>query len=170
LGYNLGVGVELNDLSWLRIALNYTNYSGELFVSEGGQAGRNTIQGTIKKSLLSVEVYPIRLERGLELNIGFAVSTLIHHKTNGTSSGFLMGFPTVSWNEAINERYEKYNSSVYFGLLGKLRYRFVVSDELELIPYYSYYIGLTKEFLEFPESTKAMRHNIGIGLSKALKN
>ena len=170
LGYNLGIGVELNDLSWLRIALNYTNYSGGLRVSEGGQAGRNTTQGTIRKSLLSVEIYPIRLEGGLDLNIGFAVSTLINHRTNATSSGFFMGQPFVSWNEAINERYEKFNSSVYFGLIGKLSYRFVISDQLELVPYYSYYIGLSNEFLEFPESTKAMRHNIGIGLSKALKN
>jgi len=170
-GYTIRLGVEniTFDCLTLRFTLGFDKYEGELTASDGGLGGRYTTDAKIDKSVISLGVFPLnfKIVDRIDLNFGFELSGLIRENYSGTSSGWLMGNP--DWSYDLNDKYDKFNSKTYFGLRGRIAYDFNISDKLAISPQYSYYFGLVKEFDEFPEETKSMRHYFCIGLQRKLK-
>lgn len=170
-GYTLRIGVDDIKVDWLtlRFTLSYDKYGGELKASDGGMGGGYTTNAKIDKSVISLGVFPVNFKiiDRIDLNFGFEIAGLINENYSGTSSGWNMGNP--DWSYDLNEKYDRYSSKIYFGLRGRIAYDFNISDKLSISPQYSYYLGLSNEFDEFPEATKSMRHYFCIGLQRKLK-
>lgn len=170
-GYTLRIGVDDIKVDWLtlRFTLSYDKYGGELKASDGGMGGGYTTNAKIDKSVISLGVFPVNFKiiDRIDLNFGFEIAGLINENYSGTSSGWIMGNP--DWSYDLNEKYDRYSSKIYFGLSGRIAYDFNISDKLSISPQYSYYLGLSNEFDEFPEATKSMRHYFCIGLQRKLK-
>jgi len=170
IGYNLGISLDWQEISWLKAVLNFTNYSGNINISKGGRAGGTNLNGSIRKSIVSFDIYPIKIRHKFEIDIGISSSILIRDNTEGRVRTFVLNSqgPPIDTDDTINERFPKINSNAVFGLIGKIAYRIQMFNNLEITPYYSYYIGMTKEFEEFIEETRSMRHTIGLGISKPI--
>lgn len=170
-GYTIRIGIENIKIDWftLRFTLGFDNYGGELTVSDGGLGGGHTTDAKINKTIISLGVFPLNFKiiDRINLNFGFEFSGLISEKFSGTSSGWLMGKP--NWSYDLNSKYDRFSSKIYFGLHGRVSYDFKISDKLAISPQYSYYLGLSKEFDAFPESTKSMRHYFCVGLKRTIK-
>jgi hypothetical protein len=165
-GYAIRVGLEDIKVDWLtlRFTLSYDKYGGELKASISKLSGEYTTNARIDKSVISLGVFPVnfKIMDRIDLNFGFELSRLINENYSGTSSGWRMGTPY--WSYDLIDKYDRYNSKTYFGVRGRIAYDFNISDKLAISPQYSYYFGLSKEFDEFPETTKSMRHYFCIGL------
>lgn len=170
-GYSFGLAVDSIKADWmtLRFTLKFDKYSGSLTASDGGLGGGYTTEAEIEKSLISFGVFPFNFQiiKRIDFNLGFEISKLISESYKGTSSGWVMGQP--NWHYDLQERYSKYGSSISFGLSSRLAYNLQIGECITIYPQYSFYFGLSKEFIEFPESTKSVRHFIGIGIKKRVK-
>jgi hypothetical protein len=170
-GYSVGFGLDSikNDWLTLRFTLQFDKYKGKLKASDGGLGGGYTTIANVQKSLISVGVFPInfRFFKRLDVNIGLVISRLIDESFYGTSSGWNMNQPNWSYN--LHDKYNQYSSNTYFGFQGRIAYDFKLSKSIWISPQYLYYFGLSNEFVEFPEETKAMRHYLCIGLKKDFK-
>lgn len=170
-GYAICIGLEDIKIDWLtlRFTLSYEKYGGELDASDGVLGGGYTTNAKIDKSVISLGVFPLNFKiiDRIDLNFGFEIAGLINENFSGTSSGWSMGGP--DWSYDLNEKYDRYSSKAYFGLRGRIAYDFNISDKLSISPQYSYYLGLSNEFDEFPEATKSMRHYFSVGLQRKLK-
>ena len=170
LGYSFGIGIDnikLDRLA-LRFTLNYDNYGGKIEAIDGGLGSGFRTIAEIDKSILSLGIFPVnfRFFDRIDLNFGFEISGLINEKYIGTTSGWSMGQP--GWSYDLNDKYDRFSSKIYFGLRGRIAYDFNLSDNLAISPQYSYYFGLSDEFVEFPEKTKSMRHYLSIGLQRKI--
>ncbi len=170
--YVIRIGVEEIKVDWLtlRFTLSYDKYRGELKASDGGLGGGYATNVKIDKSIISLGVFPVNFEilDRIDLNFGFELARLINDNFTGTSSGWIMNKP--NWSYDLNEKYNRYSSKIYFGLRGRIAYDFNISDKLVISPQYSYYWGgVSNEFDEFPETTKAMRYYFCIGIQRKLK-
>jgi len=171
-GYSFGLAIDSIRADWmtLRLSLKFDKYSGNLTASDGGLGGGYTTTAEIDKSLISLGVFPLnfRIFKRIDLNIGFEISKQISESYKGISNGWLMGEP--NWSYDLQERYNKYSNSINFGLSARLAYNLQINESITISPQYTFYFGLTKEFIEFPEATKSIRHFIGIGIKKRLKS
>jgi hypothetical protein len=170
-GYAIWLGIEDIKAGWLklRFTLGYDKYGGSLKASDGGLGGGYTTVAEIDKSVISLGVFPINFKiiDKINLNFGVEISGLINESFKGTSSGWILGEP--DWSYDLNDKYDKYSAKTYFGLRSRIAYDFNISDNLAISPQYSYYFGLSKEFDEFPEATKSMRHYFCIGIKRKIK-
>jgi len=170
-GYAIRVGFEDIDVDWptFRFTLSYDKYGGELTVSDGGLGGGNSTNAKINKSVISLGVFPLnfRIIDRIDLNFGMELSILVSESFSGTSYGWQMVKP--NWSHDLNDRYDRYSSNTYFGLRGRIAYDFNIAEKLAISPQYSYYIGMSKEFDEFPRTTKSMRHYFCFGLQRKIK-
>lgn len=179
LGYVMRVGVEDIHINWLKLkfTLSLENYQGELKVTAGGMAGECTTDAEVSKSILSLGFFPVNFKilKRLDFNLGIEYSRLLREDFNGTKSCWAIvdTRPTelifASWDSDLNDEYEEYSAKTYFGLRGRIAYDINISKKLAISPQYSYYLGITHEFDEFPELAKSMRHYFCIGLQRKLK-
>jgi len=170
-GYTVGAGLDSIKIDWLtlRFTLQFDKYGGKLNASDGGLGGANTTVATINKSIISLGIFPInfRFFKRIDLNFGLIISKLIGETYSGTSSGWTMNQPNWSYN--LQDKYNRYSSSTYFGFQGRIAYDFKISKSIWITPQYLYYFGLSNEFVEFPEETKSIRHYICIGIKYKIK-
>lgn len=170
--YGFTCGVSVDNIKYERLkhrfSLQFDVYSGHLVASDGGLGGGYTTEATIRKSVLSLGIFPLNavIAKKIDLNFGVLLTALLSENTRGTISGWSMGNPNYDYN--INERYNKYSSSLYAGLQGRIAYNLRLKNGLTLTPQYLYYFGLSHEFDEFPDRTKSQRHYICIGIKKKL--
>lgn len=171
LGPTLGIGIDSLRLGMLkfRFTLQYDMYGGELEASEGGHMYSQTTVAEINKSILSIGIFPvsIRIIKRIDLNFGVQLSLLLAESIKGTESGW--SATNGSYEYDLQDIYDRYSSIFYFGLTGRIAYDFKLPNAYFISPQYSFYYGLTKEFTEFPEGTKSMRHYFCIGIEKRLK-
>lgn len=170
-GYSARIAIENIKADWLtlRFTLSYEKYSGEIEASDGGLGGGFTTVAEIDKSIISLGIFPLnfKIKNKIDLNFGMEISRLINENFEGTNSGWIMEQP--DWSYDLNNKYERFNSLTYFGLRGRVAYDFNLSNTFVISPQYSYYLGLSNEFDEFPKATKSMRHYFCIGIEKKLK-
>jgi hypothetical protein len=169
-GYSIGIGVDNIKIDWftLRFTLGYDRYRGELAVSGGSLAGKYTTDAELDKSVISLAVFPINFKiiDRLDFNFGFEFSGLMRENFSGRHYGWFDG---MSWDYDLNDKYDRFSSKTHFGLRGRIAYDFNISDKLAISPQYSYYFGLSNEFIQFPNETKSMRHNFCLGIQRKLK-
>jgi hypothetical protein len=169
-GYTAGLAVDSLRIDWLkiRLTLQFDKYAGKLNVSDGWLGSYNTTIANVEKSVLSFGIFPINLKilNKIDLNFGLSLSALVADSFNGTISGSTMNQPDWSFN--LQDKYDRYNSSVYFGFQVRIAYSFNLSESIFISPQYLYYYGFSHEFVESPGSTKAMRHYFCIGLMKKM--
>jgi len=167
-GYTFRIGLE--DIKFdklnLRFTLSYDKYGGKIDVSDGGNGGGYTTIANINKSIISLGVYPLnfRIKNKLDLNFGFEISRLIIDQFEGQYNFWLMNWG--SSYEKLNEKYDRFNTRNYFGIIGRIAYDFNINENLILSPQYSYYLGLGSEFEEFPRGTKSMRQYLSVGIQR----
>ena len=165
--------IAINDIKadWLqlRLTLSFERYSGKLKASQFGQAGGSETIADIDKSLLSFGFFPVNFQilKRININVGFEMSGLIHEKFEGTYSVWSIGVPY--WSTELSDMYDKYSSRIYLGLKSRLAYDIKLTDNLIISIQYSFYYGLSNEFIEPPEQTKSVRHYFCIGIQKKLK-
>lgn len=172
--YSFGIAIDniimgIMDSAIFRFTLQFDKYSGNIEARDGGQGGSYSIAANINKSLLSFGFFPIsfRIFKKIDFNFGFQLSKLVSESFIGTSSSSGHG---VYNSYDLQEKHKKFSSSTYFGPIVRLAYDFHIYKSIIISPQYSFYYGMTNEFLEFPAETKSMRHFIGIGIKKNLKN
>lgn len=136
--------------------------------SDGGLGGGYGINAEIHKSVLSLGIFPFNFKilKRIDFNLGVEVSGLLNETYKGTSGGWQMGQP--SSNDELNEKYDRISSRMYIGLRGRLAYDIKIAEGWAISPQYSYYLGLSKEFIGFPEVTRSMRHYFCIGIQRSL--
>lgn len=167
-GYTLRIGIEEVKVDWLimRFTLSYDKYGGELTASDGGLGGRYTTSARVNKSIISLGLFPvnIRIIDRIDLNFGLEFSGLVDENFEGIRSGWMMG--SAYWSEELNDSYKDFSAKTYFGLRGRIAYDLKLTERLMISPQISTYFGLSREFDEFPEATKSMRHSISLGIQK----
>ena len=92
---------------------------------------------------------------------------MVHETFGGTLSSWRHGQGVKIYD--LNDRYDSFSHTFYFGLQGRIAYNIKLSEEYFLAPQYSYYLGLSGEFSEIPKEIKSMRHYFCIGIVKKLK-
>ncbi|PIF05985.1 MAG: hypothetical protein CSA36_03940 [Draconibacterium sp.] len=171
-GYSFGLTIDniSADCMTLRLSLKFDKYSGNLTASDGGLGGGYTTTAEIDKSLISLGVFPLsfRIVKRIDLNIGFEISKLISESYKGKINYWLMGGPNFRYD--LQERYNKYSNPINFGLSARLGYNLQINESIAISPQYTFYFGLSNEFIEFPKATKSIRHFIGLGIKKRLKS
>ncbi len=152
----------------LRFTLGYEKYGGEVQVNDGGLGGGYGVNTEINKSVLSLGIYPFNFKilKRIDFNLGIEVSGLLNETYKGTSGGWQAGEPNV--NIDLNEKYDRFSSWMYIGISARIAYDIKIAENWAISPQYSYYLGLSNEFIEFPEFTKSMRHYFCIGIQKTL--
>ncbi|NEN24376.1 hypothetical protein G3O08_12760 [Cryomorpha ignava] len=170
-GYSFQIAIEnirIDTVKW-RFTLGYEQYGGSINVRDGGLGGGVTSKAEIDKSIISVGVFPLnfRIIDRIDINVGFEAGALISENIVGTSSGWSIGTNGFSYD--LNDKNKRYNAKAYFGLRGRIAYDLNKSDKVAISPQYSNYFGLTKEFDEFPEFTKSMRHFFGLGVQRKIE-
>lgn len=172
-GFSAGVGIDSVKLDWLtlRFTVQFDRYSGEFSVSDGGQGGGFSTTANIEKSVVSLGAFPLNFSLGkrLNINLGAEVSRLVDESFSGTVDSWRMvldppGSPVESESQDMNALYDRFSSRTCFGLKARLAYDIALTKRLCLVPQYAYYLGLSKEFKEFPEVTKSMRHHLCLGI------
>jgi len=163
----LGIGIEEIQIfkSSIAFRLIYEKYNGDLTASDGALGGGKSTEVNFEKSILSLSIVPITLniwQDKFDLSLGFEFSKLIRESFDGTRSSWTIGQPSVTKN--IKEDYESYNSNLSFGIRNRLAYNIRLSDTFTIKPQYSVYFGITGEFKEFPQSTRSIRHSLGLGI------
>lgn len=171
LGFCAGVRLDSVKADWmtLGIALQFDQIYGELEASNGGLGYNQQTKAEIRKSIISFGVFPLnfRILKRIDLNFGLEISGLIHESVTGTVSGWSMG--GSHWSYDIHKKYNRYSSLFCVGLKGRIAYDIPVTNTICITPQYAYYHGLTKEFHEFPEETRSMRHQFCVGVKKRIK-
>jgi hypothetical protein len=78
------------------------------------------------------------------------------------------GSPPISLTTSLQERYDRFNAAMYFGLRSRIAYDVPLGKSIVLSPQFNYYFGLTPEFSEFPRETRSMRLYVCLGIKKKL--
>lgn len=164
-GFAVRIGIEDIKVDWmnLRFTMGFEQYGGEIDVSGGGQGGDYRTTAEIDKSVLSLGLFPLNFKiwERIDLNFGLEFSALLNESYQGRIRGNTLG--GIPRTESMEERYDNYSNKTHWGLRGRLAYDFEINDRYSISPQYSYYLGLTDEFSEFPEDTKSMRHYFSLG-------
>ena len=171
LGPVVGIGIDSVrlDLLKFRFTLQYEMVTGELAAYEGGHMYSHATNAEIKKSILSLGIFPIclRIIKRIDINFGVQLSLLLSESFEGTESGW--SWENGSYENDLQDVYDRYSSVFSCGLTGRIAYDFKLPASYYISPQYSFYYGLTNEFVDFPEETKSMRHYFCIGVEKRLK-
>lgn len=163
--------VAIDDIKFeeqgLRFTLGYVNYGGKINAYNGGLGGGSRTLADVNKSVLSLGIYPFNFKilKRIDFNLGVEVSGLLHETFSGIIYSWTMGEST---SIVLEERYEKYSTSFYIGLQARLAYDIKIVEGWAISPQYSYYLGLSKEFVKFPTAARSMRHYFCIGIQRAL--
>lgn len=167
IGYTFAIGIDsltIYGIRKQRITLQFDSYSGDLNVGDGGLGGGYSTQASIDKSVLSLAVFPINLTilNNLEFNVGAVLSILMKESFKGT----VYGWSVISGgsHQDIKDRYDEFNSKANFGFQGRIAYDLKIKRNIWLTPQYQCYIGVTKEFIGFPEKTKSLRNYLSLGV------
>jgi len=144
--------------------IGYSKYGGNLEASDGALGGGYRTVADVKKQVISWGVFPLnsKLFGLVHFSLGVEVSHLIVEEFSGIRTGWRINAQPIITD--IRQEYESYSANVFLGLRGRLSYQINLSNNVSLAPQYQYYIGLTREFQEFPNRTKSMRHFLGIGI------
>ncbi len=168
-GYSIRLGYEnrFSDRVKLRFTLGYIEYGGQLYTESGGLGSKSIVNAEVRRSVISLGVFPLnfKLKNRINLNFGVELSSLINDKINVIYSTT----PTMTepaQEHDLNDMYDDLSQKFYLGLRGRIAYDFVLSDQWSILPQYSYYLGMTNEFIEFQAPTKSMRHNFCIGVQR----
>ena len=168
LGYSLGIGVDSIDWFWWNIPfkLKFERYGAHLLASGGGLGGGYWVDARVDKSILTLGIYPLNfhIKPNFKLSIGTEMSYLLAEQLQGKYGSWILGQTTKE--TALMEKYPHYSRRIYLGFGANLSYDWPISPSLVVAPYYTYYFGLSNEFREFPNITKAMRHTVGVALKK----
>lgn len=176
-GYVIKAGIQDVKVDWLtlKITLEYDNYIGQFKASHGGLGGRWYTSANTKKSVISLGLFPLNFEirERIELNFGMEMSRLIREDFKGKKGGWILIIgeqfdKDPIWSYALEAECDEFNSKYYFGFKASIAYKIDLGQSLYLKPEYSWFIGTSEEFLEFPTITKSMRHYLCIGIGKKL--
>jgi hypothetical protein len=170
-GYTIKIGIDDIKLEWLRLrfTLGYDNYNGKLEEDYYGLSASYLTIAEIEKSIISLGIFPInfKIKNKLDINLGFEISRLVYEKFEGTRSGWALS--EAYFNYDLKEKYDKFSSSKYTGLIARVAYDLNLTKNIIISPQYSFYYGISNEFVEVFTGTKSMRHMICIGIEKKLK-
>lgn len=168
LGYSLGGGVDSIDWFWWNIPFNikFERYGAQLYASDGGLGGNYWVDSRVDKSILTLGIYPLnfRIKPNFKLSLGTEMSYLLAEQLQGKYGSWILG--QTPQTGALAEKYPRYSRKIYLGLGANLSYDWPLSPSLVVSPYCTYYFGLSNEFREFPNITKAMRVTLGVALRK----
>jgi len=168
-GYLIGIGVDSVKIDWITFlfTLDLENYGGASNIYDGGMGGGYREEVNIKKTLISLGIYPLKLNllKHLYLNAGLVFSILSSEIYNGTASNWKINSNSNTID--IKEKHNKYNSDGYFGAKLRLTYNLKTSNSFSIVPQFSYYHGFYNEF-NHSDATKSLRIFLGIGVKKNL--
>lgn len=165
-GFTAGIGIDslfINRFR-MRFTLQFDRYNGSFEAeSNAGKAIYHSASGEIGKSVVSLGFFPLNftIKKMVDLNLGAEASALLSESVSGTGFfDYLLGAP-VSYDLA--DHYDRYSTRASYGLKGRMAFPLALSKVI-LIAQYSFYYGLSGEFNAFPETTRSMRHSIGLGI------
>ena len=151
----------------LRFTIAYDQYQGGFLAENSGLGGGYSLDAKVKKSVLELGISPLNFKmfKHLYLSFGVNYSFLLTEDFTGIAHSWQAG-DSKTWD--VSDENAEFNSSTYFGVNGSISYDFVLSDDISIFPQYTYYLGLSKEFIKFPDFTKSMRHYFSIGVKKRI--
>ena len=171
LGFSAGIGLDSIRLDWITFSftLQLEKYGGEVKASASGLGGGNSIDLITDKWVISLGVFPLNFQlfKTIDISFGLELSRLLHESNDGTISGWTI--EPSNWSSNVEDYYSEYNRKSYIGLKGRIAYDFKLSKSIMISPQYSYYFGLSNEFLELPKEAKSMRHYLCISIKKKIK-
>ncbi|MGB0870854.1 MAG: hypothetical protein ACPGSD_14765 [Flavobacteriales bacterium] len=169
-GYALQFGIDEVKIDWLilRFTLGFEKYSGFINVSNYGAGGSISNEAQVDKSIISLGMYPVKFKiaKTLDVDLGMEYSWLISDHIDGRSKGSITGKP--SWDEDLNERYSDFSEKTYVGFRGRVKYDIKMTDKLTISPQFTYYHGVTSEFIEFI-NTRSMRFGFGLRIQRKIE-
>ena len=169
LGYTIRIGLEDIKVKRLklRFTLSYDKFGGKIEISDWALGGGDETNAEINKSVISLGIFPVNFKiiDRFDINLGLEIAGLISEHIIGTQSYWEMG--QLVWVKDLNDKDERFCAKAYFGLCGRIAYDIGISDNLTISPQYSYYFGVSNEFVI--KTTKSMRHYFCIGLQRKIK-
>ena len=170
----ISFGVELNhikiDKSKVRARMTFERINAVL---NGNYIPKieGRINADVQKSILTLDLYPLNKTffKRLSLGLGFTISGLLNENYSGREI-FPASTPGVFYHYEIALKYANYSTKLNLGLRILVSYDFPIDKNHFITPQYSFHLGLTNEFENFIVDTRSIRHFIGIGIKKNLKN
>jgi hypothetical protein len=165
IGFVAGIALDSvvdNKLRW-RFTLQFEQYEGKLYLSNGGQAGYWSVDAYAKRSILSVGLFPYSFEikNKIHLNGGAIISYVMKEKLTGVNTLYLIGNAST-YN--LQDSVQNYSKKLLIGAQVRAAYDIKISNTLILSPQYLFYIGLNREFKSGLDDAVTMRHYFCVGV------
>jgi hypothetical protein len=156
-------GIEIRDISIkenykIGFALNFQNYGGDFFATDGGLGGSTSDDGEITKNILGVEFYPlnVNLIKNLNTSLGVTFNSLVNYNLIGFHKWYYSGFPGSSGSTDLND-IEGVVKRFHWGINASVGYRFEFG-KIVFEPRYIFNLGISRELAGLQSSPKSWRH------------
>lgn len=151
-----------------RFTIGLSNSGGKFRSSSGGNAGRSTFSAETSKRTITVGVYPanFHLYKRLKLNIGLLYSRLLDSTVTGGISN--TGAAAIYSAGRDFDNNENILTKSQVGLSLRLAYILKITNTVELLPQYMYFIGAKSEFNGYGDGISVQKHFLGIALQKVI--
>lgn len=154
---------RLGSIFNLKFSAGIEEYGGKFYSSNGGLGGFTLENGSLKKQIVFIEFYPLNTELfpKLFLSTGAGCNVKLKQQLTGYRSQWAISSPPIPDLElsSINGFVTHFN----FGLSATLTYEFNIGH-LRIMPGYSYYLGLSREFRHLQSPAKSQRHCLQVGM------
>lgn len=169
-GFSFGFSIDKIHIDSipLRLTFNISNYKGTVHVADGHLNGSSRSEFAANKYVISAGIYPLNLNvlKNIHLNLGVQLDYLLAQSI----SGYHYYKQALEAEEKINlnNSYINTQRNFYFGLASRVAYDIPLKEDWFIVPQYSFYLGLTKEFNNIESNTNSFRHLFSLGFSKLL--
>jgi hypothetical protein len=173
-GFSFGFSVEdiRTDSIPMRLTLNVSNYKGTVNVADGYLNGGSRSEFTANKYVISAGIYPLnfKYKKNIHFNLGLQIDYLIAQSIIGNHYYYhgLEAEEKVSLTNTNLYYYIDVQRNIYFGVALRISYDIPLPNDWFIVPQYSFYFGLTKEFKNIESNTNSLRHLFSLGFSKLL--
>ncbi len=166
-GYVIRIGLDLPYHGKInpRFDLTLENYGGYINVDESSPAGSFGTKGDVRKTNLTLGLTAIHYAnfwKNLKVVSGPTISGLVSEKASGS-------FDYLNTSHDLDKDYNPFNSKVLLGYRIGIVKAFGLTEKYGISLQYMWSLTLTKEFREYPSTTRAGRHAVTVGLYKNRK-
>lgn len=160
-------GKKTSITNW-RITIGFENYGGSISAYDGGNGGGTRVEADINRSSLLVGLYPLnlRLWNKIRINLGMELAKVVYDGFEGTSKTSVV-FSGTNTITDLHDLHTTFNQDS-FGVGVGMNYDIQLSNQLFIVPHYTFYQGITGEFKNTPTEPKSRRHRVCIAIRKKL--
>ncbi len=166
-GYSATLSLEnlFSDSITFRITVDFINYRGSIYTTDGGLGGASTTEATVRKDVLGLGIYPFNFtstNKIFHLDIGGEFSFLMNSSTAGHQYSWQYGTPS-KYTDLVDG---SINNNFYLGLVARVAGQLAMGKKWSLTPQLLLYLGLSNEFRNIETDVHSFRASLGLGIKR----